>query len=248
MAPGIVLIIVNVYEAEIASPHLCGITVVFPNVTLNIADALSSWVGYASNFSKCFPIVPQCVPALMLIAGCFYILLSPRWLTSKDRNVEEQAILQRLHDDHEDPVFWGKEYLRIAAQLAAEQQERVQSSLDHTSTSAKGLQRGVTAVAPITSVQRNVFYAGLGFSAPETVMMAGVFGICNTAGGTTNLLLFDRLWRPWGKAGIAFIILYIYSFGATFAASPYAYAAEALPNKVRALGMALALLVAKLLH
>lgn len=48
----------------------------------------------------------------------------------------------------------------------------------------------------------------------------------------------------WGNAGVAFVMIYIYSFGATYASSPYAYAAEVLPTKNRAIGMSLALFVA----
>lgn len=40
-----------------------------------------------------------------------------------------------------------------------------------------------------------VLYAGLGFSTRQTLLMAGVFGICNTCGGTTNLILIDRVGR-----------------------------------------------------
>lgn len=36
-------------------------------------------------------------------------------------------------------------------------------------------------------------------------------------------------------------MIYIYFFGSTFAASPYAYTAEVLPTKIRAKGMATAL-------
>lgn len=137
-----------------------------------------------------------------------------------------------------------------------------------------------------------VLYAGLGFSTRMVLLMSGVFGICNTAGGVVNLLLIDRIGRRklflhglfflsvwlaifaacsakyndtlstsrfmkffysflffgcanyvagWGKAGIACVMLYIFVFGATFTASPYAYAAEVLPTKIRAKGMATAL-------
>lgn len=39
-------------------------------------------------------------------------------------------------------------------------------------------------------------------------------------------------------------MIYIYTFGSTYAASPYAYAAEVLPTKNRAAGMALSLFLA----
>jgi len=43
------------------------------------------------------------------------------------------------------------------------------------------------------------------------------------------------------------VMVYIYSFGSTYAASPYAYAAEVLPTKIRAVGMSLALFTANAL-
>lgn len=39
-------------------------------------------------------------------------------------------------------------------------------------------------------------------------------------------------------------MVFIYFFGSTFAASPYAYAAEVLPTKIRANGMAIGLFFA----
>ncbi|KEF55567.1 uncharacterized protein A1O9_08317 [Exophiala aquamarina CBS 119918] len=272
---------VNVYQAEIAPPHLRGTLVAFQIGTLNVAGALASWVGYAWDSLSPY----NALPALMLIAGCFYIHFSPRWLMSKDQHAEAQQILQRLHDDHEDPTFWENEHLQISAQIAAEHQEQVNGKWHHMFTSAKEFRRVATAVAAMTSVPANgaqtiqvyqaVFYAGLGFSTRGTLLMAGIFGICNTAGGVTNLFLIDRTGRrklflsgllilsvwlgvfaacsskyaqtgltTWGKAGISFVMVYIYCFGATFAASPYAYATEVLPTKIRAQGMALALFAA----
>lgn len=52
MASGIMLTTVNVYQAEIAPPHLRGTMVAFQIVTLNIAGTLASWVGYACNYSN----------------------------------------------------------------------------------------------------------------------------------------------------------------------------------------------------
>ncbi|EXJ82874.1 hypothetical protein A1O3_06690 [Capronia epimyces CBS 606.96] len=291
IASGIMLTTVNVYQAEIAPPHLRGTMVAFQIVTLNFAGTLASWIGFACNFSSSasfswrFPIAMQCVPAILLIIGCFFIPFSPRWLISKDRHAEAQAVLQRLHDDHEDPTFWEKEYLQISAQLAVEQKEKADASWHHILSNPKELRRVATAVASMTSVQcvgaqtiqvfQSVFYAGLGYTTRRSLLMTGVFGICNMTGGSVNLILIDRLGRRklflsglfilsvclgifaaatakfaqtsdpvWGRTGIAFIMVYIFFFGCTFAASPYAYAAEVLPTKIRANGMAVALFVA----
>ncbi|KAH8901189.1 general substrate transporter [Thozetella sp. PMI_491] len=289
MASGIMLTTVNIYQAEIAPPQLRGTMVAFQIVTLMTAGTLASWVGYACNYSDDlqfqwrFPIGLQCLPAIGIIIGCFFIPFSPRWLISKNRHDEAKAVLQRLHDDHHDPTFWEKEYLQIAAQLAIEEKEKEEAkNWLSIFTTWRDLRRILIAVAALTSVQTNgaqtiqvyqtVLYTGLGFSTKRTLLMAGVFGICNTAGGITNLILIDRVGRrrlfltgllilsvwlgvfaacsaqygetglaSWGQAGVAFVMIYIYSFGTTYASSPYAYAAEVLPTKIRAVGMAVAL-------
>ncbi|CAI4211280.1 unnamed protein product [Parascedosporium putredinis] len=240
LASGIMLTTVNVYQAEIAPPSLRGTMVAFQIVTL------------------------------------------------MDRHEEAKATLMRLNDDNEDPSFWEKEYLQISAQIALEKREMEGSSWTHMFTNMKEFRRVAVAAASVISVQTNgaqtiqvfqaVLYTGLGFSTRGTLLMAGVFGICNTLGGLTNLFLIDRVGRrilflaglatlsvwlgvfaactaqynktglaSWGKAGVGFVMVYIYTFGTTYAASPYAYSAEVLPTKNRASGMAFGLFFANAL-
>ncbi|KIM93335.1 hypothetical protein OIDMADRAFT_35829 [Oidiodendron maius Zn] len=294
-ASGVMLMTVNIYQSEIAPPSQRGAMVAFQILTLTVAGTFASWVGYACNFSsnlsfscqlltssRRFPIALQCLPAVGLILGCFYLPFSPRWLIMKGRHEEARIVLQRLHDDHNDHMFWEKEYLQISAQLAAEAEETADHLWTHIFTNMRELRRVAAAVAAMTSTQTNgaqtiqiyqsVLYAGLGFSHRTTLLMAGIFGLCNNAGGVVNLLLIDRAGRKflflsglsilsiclavfaafsakyeqtndpgWGKAGIGIIMVFIFFFGSTFAASPYAYAAEVLPTKIRATGMSIAL-------
>jgi hypothetical protein len=41
----------------------------------------------------------------------------------KGRHEEAQAVLKRLHDDHQDPLFWEKEYIQVQRQ---EEQDRLE--------------------------------------------------------------------------------------------------------------------------
>lgn len=43
-----------------------------------------------------FPLAFQCIPGLILVAGCLFLPESPRWLCEKDRNDEARLILDRL--------------------------------------------------------------------------------------------------------------------------------------------------------
>lgn len=145
-------------------------------------------------------------------------------MISKERHEEARVILQRLHDDHEDTLFWEKEYLQIAAQAAAEAEEKKTSKWTHIVTNKKELHRILIAIVAMTCVQTNgaqtiqayqvspilplfksshranihlqaTLYSGLGFSARSTLLMAGIFQICLIAGGLVNLALIDRAGR-----------------------------------------------------
>jgi MFS family permease len=73
MASGLMLTTVNIYQAEIAPPHLRGTMVAFQIVTLNFAGTLASWVGYACNFST--------NPSFSWYARAERMVLQLQWLT-----------------------------------------------------------------------------------------------------------------------------------------------------------------------
>ncbi|OAL27052.1 hypothetical protein AYO20_09860 [Fonsecaea nubica] len=192
-------------------------------------------------------------------------LLPTNQVISRDRHAEAQAVLKRLHDDHEDPLFWEKEYLQISAQLAEEAREKATSSWVHILTNKKELKRTLVAIAALTCLQTNgaqtiqvyqsVLYSKLGFSVGQTLLMAGVFQIILTVGCLLGLFLVDRVGRrrlflgsfivlsiclSYGKGGVAMVMIFIFFFG-SISGTPYAYAAEVLATKNRATGFAMGL-------
>jgi len=74
---------------------------------------------------------------------------------SKGRHEEARVVLQRLHDDHDDTLFWEKEYLQISAQAAAEAEEKKTASWTHMLSNKSELHRVVIAVIALTCVQTN---------------------------------------------------------------------------------------------
>lgn len=74
---------------------------------------------------------------------------------SKGRHEEARVVLQRLHDDHEDSLFWEKEYLQISAQAAAEAEEKVTASWSHLLTNRSELHRVIIAIVALACVQTN---------------------------------------------------------------------------------------------
>jgi hypothetical protein len=74
---------------------------------------------------------------------------------SKDRHEEARVILARLHDDNKDSLFWEKEYLQIAAQAAAEAEEKKTSKWTHLFTNPSERRRVLIAIVAMTCVQTN---------------------------------------------------------------------------------------------
>lgn len=82
-------------------------------------------------------------------------------------------------------------------------------------------------------------FAGFSAKFQETASSSKQLSVDCPSSYTSNLLN-----AGWGKAGVAMVMIFIFCFGLTFNASPYAYAAEVLPTKIRANGMSIALFVA----
>ncbi|OAL23772.1 hypothetical protein AYO22_06091 [Fonsecaea multimorphosa] len=285
VSSGIMLTTVSIYQSEIAPPAVRGRMVAFQNMALCVAGLLASLVGFAGNFATNLsvqwrvPIAIQIVPAVAMISGVFFLPFSPRWLIMKGRNEEAKVVLQRLHDDNSDHMFWEREYLQISAQLALEMEEYRKEPWFHLLTNKSELKRTFLAICAMTSTQtsgattvqvfQSVFYGGLGFSSRKTLAMAIVFQICLLAGGILNISTIDWFGRKLlfltglgvmtvllamfaafsdrfaatGANGVAMVMIFIFVFGTTYLSTPYAYAAEVLPTKIRSLGLSIALFV-----
>ncbi|KAH7075032.1 general substrate transporter [Paraphoma chrysanthemicola] len=277
------LVPVSIYQAEIAPPELRGAMVALQLTSLCAAGALGAWVGYATNFSSNisfawrFPLALQAFPALLLILGVWFIPFSPRWLMMKKRNDEAKVVLQRLHSDHQDPLFWEKEYYQIRSQLNQDETEQSHRKWHQMFTDKKERKRLLIAVLAIVSGQsigaqtiqqyQSVLYIGLGFQLRTILLMTGVFQLCLVAGGILCIVAIDRVGRrimflsglagtsvllalfvvctkyygqtqdkAWARAGVAVIMLFAFWFGATYLCTPWTYATEVLPTRIRAPG------------
>lgn len=65
---------------------------------------VAQWLGFGieklnSSIQWRFPLSFQCVPALILVGGIFFLNESPRWLVEKDRHDEARKVLLNLRGD-----------------------------------------------------------------------------------------------------------------------------------------------------
>lgn len=99
---GALTTIVPVYQSEISPPHNRGRFACIEFTGNIVGYASSVWVDYACTFlegnsSWRLPLAMQCVMGLLLVAGTFVIVETPRWLLNHDKDSEGLEVLARLH-------------------------------------------------------------------------------------------------------------------------------------------------------
>lgn len=89
------------------------------------ADQLLFFFSW-EDVTKCsiigrFPLGFQCIPALILISGIWFLQESPRWLMEKDRHEEAKSVLHKLRDG-ENHSRIDLEFMEIRDVIAADRE------------------------------------------------------------------------------------------------------------------------------
>lgn len=84
---GMILVLVPLYQSEVAPPHSRGLMVGIHGVCITVGYCSSSWVGFAFYFVNAngaqwrIPLAIQAIPPLLLSFGVLFLPESPRWRT-----------------------------------------------------------------------------------------------------------------------------------------------------------------------
>lgn len=105
-AVGILTSTIPLYAAEISEPRYRGLQSGLLQWFLSWGFLVAQWLGYGCSFTTSsfqfrFPLAFQCIPALTLFIGIFFLNESPRWLMEKDRHEEALLILNKLRAGNE---------------------------------------------------------------------------------------------------------------------------------------------------
>ncbi|CAL5868383.1 uncharacterized protein PFLUO_LOCUS2608 [Penicillium psychrofluorescens] len=216
-AVGILIVLVPLFQAEIAPPAARGFLVSQHGVVLVLGYSLAAWTGFACYFSTQpefqwrFPLAEQCLwPALMLIL-IPWIPESPRWLVMNDRMDEAWKVVSKLHGIGQTEVasaaasFAREEFYQMKQQAIADKSVADGETFGTLFTKPSYRKRMICAFFTMFASESTgilvvynysvLLYQGLGFSNKISLLLAALYVSVACAGNYVSSVLVDRLGR-----------------------------------------------------
>ncbi|TPX07835.1 uncharacterized protein E0L32_010522 [Thyridium curvatum] len=225
---GGLVMLVPLWQSEVAPPHSRGLLVGLHGVSILIGYASSAWVGFAFYFVNAGgsqwrpPLAIQCIFPLILACGLYLIPESPRWLIENDRIEQAQLILKKIHqkaNNADSQEFVRREFNQIHSQLAFER--TLPSSWSSIFTIPHYRKRAIIGFSTLlagqltgTMVINNYgpgLYKSLGHSDSASLALAAGWLTEGIVVNFLNALMLDYFGRKWlmtvGMAGCAVALL-----------------------------------------
>jgi len=215
-AVGILVVLVPLFQSEIAPPATRGFLVAQHGVILVLGYSLAAWVGVACYFSGSpgfqwrFPLCLQCVWPLALLILTPFLPESPRWLLMRDRNEEAWKITLRLHSGGDSvesgaAVFANEEFYQMSTQVRADKVRAAEETVWTLFTKPSYRKRMICAFLTMFGAESTailvvynysvLLYEGLGFKGSLPLILAAAYVTVAMCGNYINSLLIDRVGR-----------------------------------------------------
>lgn len=132
MGVGVISNCVPMYLSEIPPAAIRGSVVSTWQLTLAIGQVIGAVIAqgtkdYENTFSWRFPIAFNIIITIALFAGSFFVVESPRWLTSKGKDEKAFTALQKIHKNNEDVDAETELSILVEARKAESNNEGSQS-------------------------------------------------------------------------------------------------------------------------
>ncbi|KAH8802240.1 general substrate transporter [Hyaloscypha sp. PMI_1271] len=212
---GIMVMIIPLYQAEIAHPSIRGRITGLQQFMLAIGATVAAWTTYGTNLHLAptnnnqwrIPLGIQIVPAGILAVLILLFPESPRWLIDHGKSEQGLETLARLHASGNEQDVWVRaEYEQIEAAIAHEHENSAKGYHD-LFTNKSSFRRLVLVTALQASVQMTgvsaiqyfspQIYATLKIPTQEALKYQGVSNILSTLAILCTILFIDRLGRRW---------------------------------------------------
>ncbi|KAH6713128.1 general substrate transporter [Leptodontidium sp. 2 PMI_412] len=226
---GVLVMIVPMYQAEIAHPSIRGRITGLQQLMLGIGAVFSTWTVYGTNlhFSTSeqwrIPLGLQIIPAGILALMIMLFPESPRWLIDHGKEHEGLKTLAKLHANGNESDPWVQaEYSQIQAAIAYEHEHEAKGYRDLFSDRSS-FRRLILVTALQASVQLTgvsaiqyftpEIYSKLDIGTTDALKYQAISNVLSVLAQLCTVLFIDRLGRRWpliiGNVinGICFIIV-----------------------------------------
>ncbi|KAK3675012.1 hypothetical protein LTR78_004945 [Recurvomyces mirabilis] len=216
---GFLVMIIPLYQAELAHPSIRGRVTALQQFMLGIGALVASWAaygtytGFAATDSKQWrvPLGIQIIPAGFLAALIILFPESPRWLIDNGRTEEGLQTLAKLHAHGDiNDTFVQAEFGAIQDMITFEHENEAKSYAE-LFTNRSSFRRLFLAVAMQASVQMTgvsaiqyyspVIFAQIGIPTADTLKYQGINSIIALIAQFSCIMLIDYTGRRWANIG-----------------------------------------------
>ncbi|KAK6528873.1 hypothetical protein TWF694_004104 [Orbilia ellipsospora] len=210
---GILVMIVPLYQAELAHPSIRGRITALQQFMLGIGALIATWGGYGTYIHLTdegqwrIPLAIQMVPAIVLGTCIFFMPESPRWLIDKGKTEKGLAILAQLHanGDQMDP-FVRAEFEAIQTSITIEHDNEAKK-WSQLLTDKLNFKRLFIAVSVQGSIQMTgvsfiqyyapAIFAEIGISTSTTLLLQAINSIIGLIAQFCCIMFIDMWGRRW---------------------------------------------------
>ncbi|KAF5598833.1 quinate permease [Fusarium pseudocircinatum] len=244
---GIMVMIVPMYQAEIAHPSIRGRVTGLQQLMLGIGAVVATWTVYGTNknFSTSeqwrIPLGLQIVPAGILALMILLFPESPRWLIDHGKEEEGLKVLAKLHTNGNENDPWVQaEYLQIQSAIAHEHEVAAKGYrelfTDRASFRRLFLVTALQASVQMTGVSAIQYftpdiYKAMNINTESSLKYQAISNVLSVLAQLCTVLFIDKLGRRWpliignGINCICFIIV-------TAAQASFPHASPSLQNSL----------------
>ncbi|ETS73341.1 hypothetical protein PFICI_14946 [Pestalotiopsis fici W106-1] len=226
---GVLVMIVPIYQAEIAHPSIRGRVTGLQQLMLGIGAVLATWTVYGTNLHYStseqwrIPLGLQIIPAGIL--GLMILLFpeSPRWLIDHGKEREGLRTIAKLHANGNESDPWvHAEYLQIQSAIAQEHELQAKGYVDlfknpsslHRLFLVTALQASVqmTGVSAIQYFTPQI-YATINIGLEDSLRYQAISNVLSVIAQLCTVLFIDKIGRRWpliignGMNCVCFIIV-----------------------------------------
>ncbi|KAH8811843.1 MFS sugar transporter-like protein [Xylogone sp. PMI_703] len=210
---GFLVMIIPLYQAEIAHPSIRGTITSLQQFMLGIGSFCAGWISYGTfvglhtNAQWRVPLGIQMIPAVVLGTLIFLFPESPRWLIDHGQPEKGMQTLARLHAHGDVNDAWVRaEFDQIQESITFEHENEAKSYIE-LFRNRSSFRRLFIACALQASIQMTgvsaiqyysvTIYGQIGISSSDTLKYQAINNIIALVGEACCVLFIDRLGRRW---------------------------------------------------